>query len=277
MLLAPLQLLSRELRHWLPVVGVLSMLSVVPETLLATVAPDPLALLSGGANLDPDVMIGAFAAYLGVAATKMLVQLITLMIAFVVLADLTAGRPPHVWAGLARLGSWRLQGTWLIAGFFEQLAISLWFLGGAAVLVPFGLVTTAAYEEASGFGAFTRSNELGRVQITTGTFGPAGIRLAAGVTGAFAAWFLVDSMIGLASCTGSIFTASNALEGQTLESVLSGARAVVAPAHTGFDIAMDLLVAPLALLPMIYMMTLQQLTYWQARAAVGVEAPGINP
>jgi hypothetical protein len=28
-------------------------------------------------------------------------------------------------------------------------------------------------------------------------------------------------------------------------------------------------------LPAIYRMTLQQITYWQARAAAGIEAPGI--
>ena len=209
-MLAPLQLLHRELRHWLPMVVVLSMLSVVPETLLATVVPDPLAMVSGGADLDPEVMLSALAAFLGVAAAKMLVQLVTLMIAFVVLADLTAGRAPNVWAGLARLGSWRLQGAWIVAGMFEQIAISLWFLGGGAVLIPLGLVTTAAYEEASGFAAFTRSNELGRLHVSSGTFGPAGTRLAVGVTLAFALWFLCDSLIGLASCAGSIFSMSSA-------------------------------------------------------------------
>ena len=52
LMLAPIQLLHRELRHWLPMVVVLSMLSVVPETLLATVVPDPLAMVSGGAVAD---------------------------------------------------------------------------------------------------------------------------------------------------------------------------------------------------------------------------------
>ena len=274
-MLAPLQLLHRELRHWLPMVVVLSMLSVVPETLLATVVPDPLAMVSGGADLDPEVMLSALAAFLGVAAAKMLVQLVTLMIAFVVLADLTAGRAPNVWAGLARLGSWRLQGAWIVAGMFEQIAISLWFLGGGAVLIPLGLVTTAAYEEASGFAAFTRSNELGRLHVSSGTFGPAGTRLAVGVTLAFALWFLCDSLIGLASCAGSIFSMSSALEGRSVESILAGTGAPVLPAHTGFDVAMDLLLAPLALMPTIYMMTLQQITYWQARTVADGEAPGI--
>jgi hypothetical protein len=165
--------------------------------------------------------------------------------------------------------------VWIVAGIFEQIAISLWFLGGGAVLIPLGLVTTAAYEEDSGFAAFKRSNELGRVRLASGTLGPAGTRLAIGVTLGFGVWFLCDSLIGLASCAGSLFSLSSALQGQSVESILAGTGSVVVPAHSAFDVAMDVLLAPLALLPMIYMMTLQQITYWQARAVAGADAPGI--
>ena len=59
-----------------------------------------------------------------------MVELLALMFAFVILADLSAGRTPDVWAGLRRLASWKLQFAWLVAGVFEQTAISMWFLRG---------------------------------------------------------------------------------------------------------------------------------------------------
>jgi hypothetical protein len=37
------------------------------------------------------------------------------------------------------------------------------------------------------------------------------------------------------------------------------------PSYGAADIVFDLVLAPLAMLPVIYMMTVQQMTYWEAR------------
>lgn len=249
----------------------LAALSVLPDLALARFVPDPTAALT--ADIDLRLVLTVLTVVAGAFAVKLLVQLVALMVVFVVLADLTAGRAPDLGGGLARLASWRLQGAWLVAGVLEQVAISLWFVGGAAVLVPFGLVTTAAYEEGCGFGAFGRSHRLGQARFGPGAFGQAGARLAAGVTLAFLAWFTADTLVGLVSCVGSLAGAADTLGGAPAGDIDPAAlqawiTAATKPAETGpLDAALTLVLAPLSMLPTVYMMTLQQQTYWWARAA----------
>jgi hypothetical protein len=260
-LVAPARLLARHIGRWLPLVGVLAMVSALPIAFLRVVLPDALSLLAG--SLDEDALLVALAALSTLLLMRLVIELASFMFAFVILADLTAGRPPDLLAGLRRLASWRLQGAWLVAGFAEQAAISLWFVGGGAVLVPFGLVTTAAYEEGTGFGAFQRSLQLGTLRTGPGAMDQPGRRLAVAVTAAFFVGFLVNTAYTLLSF-------ATLLSGPSSLDLLISGRALdnlgaLLPAYGASDIVIGMVLAPLALLPTIYMMTAQQMLYWQGR------------
>ncbi|MES2641982.1 MAG: hypothetical protein V4850_21005 [Myxococcota bacterium] len=263
-LLAPARLLVREARHWLPIVIALAMLSALPDVALRALLPELLSVAGSGMLLD--VLI-ASASVLSVAwGMKLILELAAYMLVFVVLADLTAGRTPALGAGLRRLASWRLQGAWVVAGFFEQTAIDLWFVGGGLLLVPFGLVTVAAYEEANGLQAFGRSLALGKVELGRTR---AGVRIAVAATVGFAVGTLIQlilSVVSWAVFPSGMGTLILALLGGTLPAGGAGL-----PAYTGAEAAVSLLLSPLGLLPTVYLMAVQQRTYWQIRG-VEVEA-----
>lgn len=259
-ILAPARLLVREARHWLPIVAALAMVAALPGVVIQTFAPEALSLLGGWAELDFDVLLAGLSVIVVMWGLQLILQLVGYMLVFVVLADLTAGRRPDLLAGLRRLASWRLQGVWLLAALFEQTAIDLWFVGGAFLLVPCGLVTIAAYEEATGFQAFSRSFELGTMEM-----GPArpGVRIAVAVTLGFAVGLLVSGLVSLASCV-----ASGGGGASPVFALLSGnlsLESLTLPAYGWTDAAAAVLLAPLGMLPTVYMMATQQVVYWQAR------------
>jgi hypothetical protein len=264
--LAPARLLVREVRHWLPLVTVLAMVSAGPEILVKSILPDAGALLGGFTTLDLDLLVSGLGAVMILLGVKFLVELVTFMFAFVILADLTAGRTPDLRAGLRRLASWRLQGVWLLAGVLEQTAISMWWLGGTFLLLPFGLVTTAAYEEDSGFKAFPRSVDMGLKQAGPGGMDRPGMRLAVAVTAGFFVGFVVSSLLSVASCVATAATSGAALWG-ALSSGQAPDGSLTMPGYGPVDIVMDLVFSPVAMLPTIYMMTVQQMTYWDVRRA----------
>lgn len=263
----PLELLVKHAGRWAPLVVGFSMVAAIPEILVHVYAPQAMSLIGGGSLLDSDMLVSALLAVLVLIGAKFVVEFATFMFVFIILADITAGRPSDLGQGLRRLASWRLQLVWLVAGLFEQTAISLWFLGGALLLVPVGLVTTAAYEEDSGMAAFGRSMRLGM----PGEGRPMGqwpaTRLAVAVTVGF---------VGGAALNGAVAAASFATSGVgdpgALATLLNGGMpdlSTLLPAYGPLNAVMDLILAPIALLPTIYMMTAQQLTYWETRRAEG--------
>lgn len=259
-ILGPARLLVREAHRWLPIVVALAMVSALPEIAVRTFLPEVLSLAGGWTELDSDFLVASLGVLAIMWGLKLIVELATYMLVFVVLADLTAGRAPRLWSGLGRLASWRLQGAWIVAGLVEQTAIDLWFVGAAVLLIPFGLVTVAAYEEDSGLGAFPRSFALGTMKM-----GPAsaGARIAIAVTLCFAISLLLNAIIGLVS-----FAVSGGGAAAQLLSLLTGtlpADGLTLPVLTRTDAAFSLFFAPLGMLPTVYMMATQQVVYWQAR------------
>lgn len=266
--IAPVGLLARTAVRWLPLVATLAVVATLPKVFVSLALPDAVAAMGGLQELDADLALSALGVLLVLYGLKLVIELLALMFAFVILADITAGRRSDIWAGLRRLASWKLQFAWLFAGLFEQLAISLWFLGGGLVLVPFGFVTTAAYEEGSGFAAFGRSMTLG-----LGANGDRpGLRVAIPVTIGFLAFFLVQSLVSVVSW---VFAPSDA-SASLLALVTGGADVDLArlvPSYGGGDVVMDLLLAPVAMLPTVYMITVQQLGYHAAARAAAAPTP----
>lgn len=259
-ILDPVRLLAATASRWLPLVAVFSMIGAVPEVYIRANAADLFHNLDGGSFVDLDLAMAALGVLLVVLLGKLLVELVALMFAFVILADVTAGRPSDLVAGIRRLASWRLQVSWLVSGMFEQAAISTWFIGGALLLVPFGFATTAAYEEGSGLAALGRSVHLG-----VGVPGDRpGLRVAVPVTLGFLASAAIQSMITFASCTLSPATAE-----PNPAAILSGKfdLASLLPPFGPIDAVMMFALAPLTMLPTVYMITVQQMGYWAARRA----------
>lgn len=264
-ILNPATLLAENLGRWAPLVVGFSFVSAIPEILVRIYAPEGMRLIGGGRLLDTDMLVTALMALLVMLGAKFVVEFATFMFVFVILADLTAGRPPDLGAGLRRLASWRLQFVWLVAGLFEQTAISLWFIGGALLLIPVGLVTTAAYEEDSGMAAFGRSMRLGMGAPGVPISQWPGVRLAAAVTVGFVAGAALQGAVSAFS-----FASSGVGDPAALATLLNGGMPdleALLPSFGPLDAVIAVLTAPLALAPTIYMMTAQQLTYWETRRA----------
>lgn len=264
-ILHPLELLIKHAARWAPLVITFSMVAAIPEILVNVYAPEVMNLIGGGSLLDSDMLVTALMAVLVLIGAKFIVEFATFMFVFIILADITAGRVSDLGAGLRRLASWRLQLVWLVAGLFEQTAISLWFLGGALLLVPVGLVTTAAYEEDAGMAAFGRSMRLGMPGQDAPMGQWPGTRLAVAVTVGFLAGAALNGAISAAS-----MLSSGVGDPGALATLMAGGMpdlTSLLPAYGPFDAALDLVTAPIALLPTIYMMTAQQLTYWETRRA----------
>lgn len=264
-ILDALRLLWTQARHWLPIVAVLAMVAALPEAILEHYMPDASSLMGSLLTADPELIFAGLATVLLLLATKLVVELVALMFAFVILADLSAGRTPDTWDGLRRLASWKLQFAWLVAGIFEQTAISMWFLGGTLLLLPVGLATTVAYEEDNGFQSFPRALKLGLMEM-----GPArpGIRIAVAVTAGFFVGFVISTLVSLVSCATTaaaegpgLFDLYNALQGGAMPTELPAA----ASSSSWLGPALGVLLSPLAMLPTVFMITVQQMTYWQAR------------
>jgi hypothetical protein len=161
-----------------------------------------------------------------------------------------------------RLASLRLQLAWLVSGTIEQIAVSLWFVGAALLLVPFGFATTAAYEENAGMSSLGRSLRLGTSEHAPGV----GVRLAVAVTAGFAATALVKAVVGAASLAWAVtnmWPTFSALARGDMLALMD----VSLPSYGPIDIAFDVVLAPLGMLPFVYMMAVQQLAYWESRRA----------
>jgi hypothetical protein len=267
-LLAPLRLLGREWLRWFPLVALLSMIAELPEMLLKFYMPGILSMLPSMVDLGTQVMAGALLMVSVLLAMKLLIELVALMFAFAVLADLSAGRDPDFWGAMRRLASWKLQFVWIVAGLFEQTAMSMWYMGGATVLIPVGLVTPVAYEEDNGFAAFSRSYALG---MTEKNGSRPGTRIAIGTTLAFFLGFLLNSAVGLLTMASTLFSAGPSLltllQGNLPDSGLELLH------YSFFDAFLDLALSPLGMLPTVYMMTLQQMVYWEAKRGETTETP----
>ncbi|MSP54017.1 MAG: hypothetical protein EXR69_00170 [Myxococcales bacterium] len=262
------RLLVGQVRHWLPMVAVLAMIGALPEALIEHYLPDMATLLHVLISMDTEDVAAAAGMVVLLLSLKFVVTLVALMFAFVILADLSAGRTPDVWAGMRRLASWRLQFAWLLAGVFEQTAISLWFMGGALLLVPVGLATTVAYEEDNGFQSFPRALRLGLLEM--GSARP-GVRIAIAVTLGFLLGAVVSGVISVVSCATSAASVGPAVF-DLLKTVQTGQLPTLPggglPADSGLGwgrVLFVVLVSPVAVLPTVFMITVQQLTYWQAR------------
>lgn len=259
-ILAPVRLLAHEVWRWLPIVVALAMLSALPGIFLQVMAPEALSLLGGWMALDPDLLFTGLMIFVMAWSLKLLLELVAYMLVFIVLADLTAGRPSDLGGGLRRLASWRLQGAWIVAGLLEQTAIDLWFFGGGLLLIPFGLVTVTAYEEANGFTAFGRSLALGKLPLGQT---PAGVRIAAAATAGFFVGMVVSGVLGVIE-----WAVTPSGTGALLMSLMSGTipeTGFSLPAYSWVDAAIGLFLAPFGLLPTVYLMALQQDTYWRVR------------
>ena len=268
-ILAPLRLLAQTVWRWLPIVVALAMLSALPGIFLQVMAPEALSLLGGWMALDPDLLFTGLMIFVMAWSLKLLLELVAYMLVFIVLADLTAGRPSDLGGGLRRLASWKLQGAWIVAGIFEQTSIDLWFFGGGLLLIPFGLVTVTAYEEANGFTAFGRSLALGKLPLGQT---PAGVRIAAAATAGFFVGMVVSGVLGVIE-----WAVTPSGTGGLLLSLLSGtipATGFSLPEYGAVDAAIALFLAPFGLLPTVYLMALQQVTYWQVRAVEEEQVSG---
>lgn len=266
-ILDAVRLLVREVRHWLPIVAVLAMVAALPEALIEHYMPDTATLLDILLSMDMEAVAVAAGMVGLLLSMKLVIELVALMFAFVILADLSAGRTPDVWAGMRRLASWKLQFAWLVAGLFEQTAISMWFLGGTLLLLPVGLATTVAYEEDNGFQSFPRAFRLGLLEM-----GPArpGIRIAVAVALGFLLGSIVSGAIGVVSCATSaasvgpgVFDLLNAVQSGQVPALLPGL--TVESSFGWGSVVFAVLLSPIAMLPTVFMITVQQMTYWQAR------------
>lgn len=264
-ILDALTLLVTQARHWLPIVAILAMVAALPEAIIEHYMPDASSLMGSLVTADPEMILAGLGTVLLLLATKLLIELVALMFAFVILADLSAGRTPDTWDGMRRLASWKLQFAWLVAGIFEQTAISMWFMGGTLLLLPVGLATTVAYEEDNGFQSFPRALQLGLMEM-----GPArpGIRIAAAVTAGFFAGFVISTLVSVVSCATTaaaegpgLFDLYNTLQGGGVPTEIPE----VASSSGWFGPVVGVLLSPLAMLPTVFMITVQQMTYWQAR------------
>lgn len=253
-LMAPLSLLMKERRHWLPLVVALAMFRALPEIFFRFYLPDTFAVLTTVSDLNTNMMLAGVLALGVLLSIQLLIELVCLMFAFVILADITAGRSQDLSLAMRKLASWRLQGVWLVAGLFEQAAMSLWYLGGGALLVPTGMVTTASYEEGTGMQAFQRSYELGMAEQNGSR---PGVRIAVGTTLAYLLNFLVTGVF-------SVFAILKYWP--MLMQMLGGELPPLDLLHYSWGEAVeDLVLSPIGMMPAIYMMCLQQVTYWEAR------------
>jgi hypothetical protein len=266
--IAPARLLIRHMSQWLPIVAVLAVFAALPEAMISYFGKDLLPLVTSSLAMgDLTLIFGSASLVVVLILFGFVIELLAYMLVFVILADISAGREVSLWEGSKRLASLRLQAAWLVAGVFEQIAISLWFIGGAVWMWPLGMVTTAAYEEESGFGAFKRSVDLGLHKDGPGFFDRPGLRIAVPITLAMAGGFAIRTVIELVSCVASAGAAAPALI-KLLQTLQSGAIPTELPELPGggpVDIVLTLFFAPLGLIPTVYMMAVQQTAYWQAR------------
>lgn len=164
---AALSLLGRSATHWLFPVVILACLGAVPEAYIEYHAADLIQLLTGPGGIDVALGGGALL-LLCVLLGQLVLQLVGLLWAFIVIADVAAGRPVDIRAGLRRTLSWRLQLSWLLSTLIVASATGGWWMGGCLLLLPFGFAVVDAYESGSGMGAFGRSVKLGLTRIGGG-------------------------------------------------------------------------------------------------------------
>lgn len=157
---ASFSLLGRSANRWLLPVVLLSWFGAIPEVMTEYYLTDILSLLTGPGDFEAIFAGGALLLAL-VLLAQLVLQLVALLWAFLVLADMAAGREVNLRAGLRRTLSWRLQFSWLLSLLLVSVGTSLWWIGGCILLLPYGLAVVDAYETDSGMSAFGRSVRLG--------------------------------------------------------------------------------------------------------------------
>lgn len=160
--------LARGATQWVPLALVLGWLAALPGALAERMVPEYVGYVLQPWGVDPNALMALLIVALVVLLVQITVELVALALLYIIAADLVAGRPLDLLAGLRRTLAWRLQVSWLVSSVLYSTATRLWFLGGCLLFVPYGFAVPDAYEQGSGLGAFGRARRLGNLRIGGG-------------------------------------------------------------------------------------------------------------
>ncbi|MSQ02469.1 MAG: hypothetical protein EXR71_11360 [Myxococcales bacterium] len=259
---------------WLPLLLLLGWVSALPGAVAERFLADVLRSLISPYGLDVNLLFGIALAAMVVMLLQLIVQLVALVLAFIAVADLVAGRPVDIRAGLRRTLAWRLQFSWLVSGVIFSTATGLWFIGGCVIFLPYGLAIVDAYESGSGLAAFGRSSRLGTVPLGGPGSAQPGWSVAGASTVLMLAFFVLSGTLTVVSSALSpsldldaLSTAVMGMDPGRPERMLLDVLPTLVPRPTWFQTAWTVLQAPLPLLREVAVLTVGLVVYHHATAA----------
>lgn len=283
---AALSLLARSATSWLFPVVILACLGAVPEAFLEYHAQELVILLTGPGGIDLALGGGALL-LLCILLGQLVLQLVGLLWAFIVIADVAAGRPVDIRAGLRRTLSWRLQLSWLVSTLIVGSATGGWWMGGCLLLLPFGFAVVDAYESGSGLGAFGRSVKMGLTKVGGGDLSRLAWPIVTASTALLAGVWLLSC--GLSCAGGGVLGGGGGSSAEDLLGVLGsltsgldptrpdqaliGLMRALAPKPDLLAAVVTVLVAPKTALVEVMLMALQLVVYHDALRVTGQPAP----
>lgn len=268
---ATLTTLARGAAQWLPVALVFGWASAVPGVVVERMVPAYASLLLQPWGVDPNALMGLLLLALVGVLCQLILQLLALLLLYIVAADLVAGRPLDLRAGLRRTLGWRLQFSWLLSSVLYSTATRLWFLGGCLLFVPYGMAVPDAYEADSGLRAFPRAQRLGALRIGGGrgpqpgwTLAGASTVLLLGFALGSGALAVVDGLVAPSIDYAELVGRALAVDPARPEGILS-LLALAMPAPTAVQSGWAILQGPYELLREFSLLTLGLVVYHDAR------------
>ncbi len=259
---------------WLPTLLVLGFIGAVPGAAAERFLPDVMRYLVSPYGLDVNLLFGVAMGAMIVVLLQLVVQLVALVLAFIVIADLAAGRAVDLRAGLRRTLAWRLQFSWLLSSVIFSTATGLWFIGGCIIFLPYGLAIADAYETNSGLAAFGRSSRLGTVRLAGPGSAQPGWSLAGASTVLMLAFFVVtgtltvvNSLLSPSLDLDALSTAVMGMDPGRPERMLLDVLPTLIPRPTWLQTAWTVLQGPLPLLREVAVLTVGLVVYHHATAA----------
>ncbi len=271
---ATVRLLAAGAGAWLPLLLILGWLSAVPEAVGQRFLPDVLRYVVTPYGLDENLLLGVALGAMIVVLLQLIVRLIALVLVFIVIADLAAGRPVDIRAGLRRTLAWRLQFSWLLSSVIFSAATGLWFIGGCIIFLPYGLAIADAYETDSGLAAFGRSSRLGTMRVGGPGSAQPGWSLAGASTVLMLGFFvatgtlaIVGSIVSPSLDLGALGTALMGADPTRPERLILEVLPTLIPTPTWLQTVWSVLQGPIPVLREVVVLTVGLVVYQHAIAA----------